>query len=102
MRRVLTAILIILGSAAAAWATPRFTTADFNAHVEQLKKRLPSADFTIIIQRPFVVIGDESPEEVKAHSERTVKWAVDKLKQDYFTNDPNDITDIWLFKAAAS
>src|SRR5215510_3847515 len=75
---------------------------DYSRHVEQLKKRLPSSDFTIVVEPPFVVIGDESPEEVKAHSERTVKWAVDKLKQDYFTNDPNDIIDIWLFKDAAS
>jgi hypothetical protein len=78
------------------------TDADFAAHVERLKKRLPSGDFTIVVQPPFVVIGDEPAEAVKAHSERTVKWAVDKLKQDYFSKDPNDILDIWLFKDAPS
>lgn len=76
--------------------------ADYSRHVEQLKKRLPSTDFTIIVQPPFVVIGDESPEAVKEHSERTVKWAVDKLKQDYFSKDPKEILDIWLFKDAPS
>jgi hypothetical protein len=75
---------------------------DFTAHVEELKKKLPSNDFSIIIQRPFVVIGDESADVVREHSERTVKWAVDKLKQDYFTKDPNEILDIWLFKDSAS
>jgi hypothetical protein len=83
-------------------AKPRFTEADFVAHVEQLKKKLPSADFTVIIQPPFVVIGDESADEVKEHSERTVKWAVDKLKAEYFSRDPKEILDIWLFKDAAS
>lgn len=78
------------------------TDADFAAHVERLKKRLPSGDFTIVVQPPFVVIGDEPAEAVKEHSERTVKWAVDKLKQDYFSKDPNDILDIWLFKDAPS
>ena len=78
------------------------TEDDFTAHVEQLKKKLPSNDFSIIIQRPFVVVGDESAEIVKEHSERTVKWAVDKLKQEYFTKDPNEILDIWLFKDSAS
>jgi hypothetical protein len=33
---------------------------------------------------------------------RTVKWAVDKLKQEYFSKDPKEILDIWLFKDAAS
>src|SRR5437660_7982318 len=78
------------------------TETDFDRHVEQLKKKLPSNDFTIIIQPPFVVIGDESPAAVKEHSERTVKWAVDKLKQDYFVQDPKEILDIWLFKDSAS
>jgi hypothetical protein len=80
----------------------RFTDADFAAHVEQLKKKLPSEDFTIIIQPPFVVIGDEPANAVKGHSERTVKWAVDKLKAEYFSKDPKEILDIWLFKDAAS
>ncbi len=79
-----------------------FTEADFARHVEQLKKKLPSSNFTVVIQRPFVVIGDESPVNVKEHSEQTVKWAVDKLKQDFFSKDPKEILDIWLFKDAAS
>lgn len=79
-----------------------FTDADFTAHIEQLKKKLPSSDFTIVVQKPFVVIGDEPAEDVRAHSIRTVKWAVDKLKQEYFSKDPKDILDIWLFKDAES
>ncbi|HEX6189803.1 MAG TPA: hypothetical protein VFZ40_17135, partial [Pyrinomonadaceae bacterium] len=82
--------------------TDSFTDADFAAHVEQLKKKLPSDDFTIIVQKPFVVIGDEPAEDVREHSVRTVKWAVDKLKQEYFSKDPKEILDIWLFKDAES
>jgi hypothetical protein len=86
----------------AAKAEANVAETDYSRHVEQLKKRLPSADFTIIVQPPFVVIGDEPAEVVKEHSERTVKWAVDKLKQDYFSQDPKEILDIWLFKDAKS
>ena len=75
---------------------------DFTRHVETLKKRLPSSDFSIVVQRPFVVVGDEPADSVKGHAEHTVKWAVDKLKQDYFSKDPKDILDIWLFKDSAS
>lgn len=87
---------------AAPESTEGFTDADFFRHVEQLKKKLPSSDFTVVVQPPFVVIGDESADAVKEHAVRTVKWAVDKLKQDYFAKNPKEILDIWLFKDAAS
>src|SRR5438309_4424413 len=64
-------------------STSTHTDSDFARHVDQLKKKLPAGDFTIVVQPPFVVIGDESADVVKAHSEHTVKWAVDRLKQDY-------------------
>jgi hypothetical protein len=76
--------------------------ADYARHIEQLKKKLPSSEFTVIIQRPFVVIGDESAEAVRQHSEHTIKWAVDKLKQEFFSKDPKEILDIWLFRDADS
>jgi hypothetical protein len=91
----------------------KFTDADFTRHVEQLKAEIkkktanadpsaPVTEFTFIIQRPFVVVGDESKQAVQQHAEGTVKWAVDRLKQDFFPNDPKEILDIWLFKNAAS
>lgn len=79
-----------------------FTRADFELHIEQLKKRLPPGNFSIVVQSPFVVIGDEPAQVVKQHSDETIKWAVEKLKQDFFTDDPKDILDIWLFKDADS
>ena len=79
-----------------------FTEADFKQHVASLQKRLPGPEFTVRIQPPFVVIGDEPASVVERHAEETVKWAVDKLKQDFFTKDPEEILDIWLFKDTAS
>ena len=79
-----------------------FTKAEYDLHITQLKKRLPSGDFTIVVQPPFVVVGDEPAEAVKERAEETVKWAVDKLKLDFFTEDPKEILDVWLFKDAAS
>lgn len=96
----------------------RFTEADFAHHVKQLRARikkmlpprgaprgpgsLPPTEFSIVIQAPFVVIGDEPRQAVQQHAEGTVKWAVERLKQDFFLNDPKDILDIWLFKDSAS
>ncbi|HUQ34135.1 MAG TPA: hypothetical protein VM095_18585 [Pyrinomonadaceae bacterium] len=78
-----------------------FTPEDFARHVAELKKRIPDRVFTIVIQSPFVVVGDGTPKAVKSQAE-TVRWAVEKLKQDYFTKDPSEILDIWLFKDEAS
>jgi len=80
----------------------RFTREEFERHVEELKKRLPSKEFTIVVQPPFVVIGDEPASVVQDRAEGTIKWAVEKLKQDFFTEDPKEILNIWLFKDAAS
>lgn len=79
-----------------------FTATDYARHVSQLKKRLPSAEFAVVIEPPFVVIGDEGRSAVEGHARDTVKWAVDLLKRDYFAKDPSEILDIWLFKDAAS
>ncbi len=82
-------------------ATTR-TSADYAQHMMELKKKIPPKGFTVVIHHPFVVIGDESPEMVRRRTVQTVKWSVDKLKQAYFTKDPREIIDIWLFKDKAS
>jgi hypothetical protein len=79
-----------------------FTQAQFDEHIGQLKKRVPSAEFSIVVQPPFVVVGDEPESVVKDRAQSTVKWAVEKLKQDFFSKDPSLILDIWLFKDATS
>lgn len=76
-----------------------FTAADYAQHIRKLKTRLPESDhFSIVIQAPFVVIGNESAAMVERRAESTVKWAVERLKKAYFEKDPAEIIDIWLFK----
>jgi len=75
-----------------------FTAADYAQHLMELKKKVPPSGFTILVQPPFVVIGDDPPEVVRRYSEQTVKWAVDHLKAAYFEKDPLAILDIWLFR----
>ena len=84
--------------------TPRaaFSETDFARHVATLKKRLPSPEFAVVVEPPFVVAGDGGKHAVETHARETVKWAVDLLKRDYFAKDPSEILDIWLFKDAAS
>ena len=79
-----------------------FSDADYAQHVRTLKQDLPPGNFHVLVEKPFVVIGDESLETVRQRSRQTIKWAVDRLKRDYFLKDPNQIVDIWLFKDKAS
>src|ERR1700751_5513961 len=84
-------ILLLLSFYSSAHAS----TNTYTLHLSQLKH---PAEFTVILQPPFVVLGHEPPAEVQRRATRTVKFAVDQLKQLYFTNDPSEIIDIWLFK----
>ena len=79
-----------------------FTDDDYARHVERLKKKLPSKEFEIVIEKPFVVVGDGGRAAVEEHARGTVRWAVTLLKKDYFAKDPREILDIWLFKDSAS
>lgn len=78
------------------------TDADFAQHILDLKSKLPGKQFTIVIQRPFVVVGDEPEKTVKKRASQTIQWAVNYLKQDYFEQDPHEILDIWLFRDETS
>ena len=84
-----------------------FTDDDYRRHIVTLRAtmaehKLEPDDFHIVIARPFVVIGDESLTTVERRAERTVRWAVERLKQDFFRHDPTAIVDIWLFKDKTS
>jgi hypothetical protein len=82
--------------------TARHTAADYAQHIMRLKSRLPNENFTILIEHPFVVVGDEDPASVRRRAEQTIRWATRRLKKEYFSTDPNQILDIWLFKDKTS
>ena len=72
--------------------------ADYTAHADALRRKVGRSGFHVVVQKPFVVVGDETAATVNRRAAQTVKWAVDRLKRDYFTKDPAFIIDIWLFK----
>jgi hypothetical protein len=75
----------------------RVSSADYAQHIRKLKARLPEG-FTLVLQRPFVVLGNEPADTVHARVENTIEWAVSRLKRDYFDRNPSEIIDIWLFE----
>jgi hypothetical protein len=75
--------------------SPGFSPSDFVQHVMVLRQGLPPG-FTVVVEPPFVVVGNGSPEEVHRHAKETVGWAVRRLHQDFFPSDPKRILDVWL------
>ncbi len=79
-------------------ASDGFTEADYAQHLMRLKPGIPKG-FSVVLEKPFVVIGNQPREIIERRWARgTVRWAVKHLKALYFSNDPDDILDIWLFK----
>ncbi|MCO6453946.1 MAG: hypothetical protein J5I93_01415 [Pirellulaceae bacterium] len=76
--------------------------AEFHEHVARLLARLPSSQFQVVVQPPFVVVGDLPPEQLRRTAEGTVRWAVERLRKDFFGRNPERIIDVWLFKDRTS
>lgn len=90
--RKLTAIVLALSFGLIAHAE---TNETYATHVAKLPKL---EGFTICVQSPFVVIGDEPAEIVNRRATGSVRWAVARLKKDFFPRDPENIIDVWLFR----
>src|SRR5215472_8565818 len=99
-RKLQIAVVVIIGFLApGAGAAPTNAIPNSSAladHIAEIRRITPPG-FTLVVEQPFVVVGDEAPDVVQSRAVKTVKWAVEKLKQDYFENDPETI-DIWLFR----
>lgn len=74
------------------------STKALTAHAERLARRWQDKGFSVVVETPFVVVGDESRSVVARRAQATVRWSVDLLKKDFFEKDPNEILEIWLFK----
>jgi hypothetical protein len=79
----------------------RFSKAAYAQHVMSLEPML-GPEHTVVIEPPFVVVGDEAEGRVRERAATTVRWAVEKLKKDFFTQDPDKILTVWLFRGKAS
>lgn len=55
--------------------------------------------FHIVIQAPFVVVGDGSASEVERRARGTIAWAVGRLKEAYAFEDPAQPLEVWLFSS---
>lgn len=76
----------------------RPSVADYAQRVVSLKERTRGRGFTIVVEPPFVVVGNESPETVRQRGAGTVRWTVERLRRDFLPKDPEEIIDVWAFR----
>ncbi|MFZ5438556.1 MAG: C39 family peptidase [Myxococcota bacterium] len=77
------------------------TRAEVAQHVMKLKESLP-AGFTLAWEQPFLVIGNEPPDKVRARGRDVVRWTRDLLLKDFFARAPAQLEEVWIFRDAAT
>lgn len=93
----LTAIAALLVSTfAVAHAEP--TQKELEARAKELEKKLSGQGYTILVEAPFVVIGDSAPTEVKRITTGFLRSKAALLEKDFFTKRPDKLLEVWLFK----
>ncbi|MDX2091298.1 MAG: hypothetical protein SFX73_25795 [Kofleriaceae bacterium] len=65
--------------------------------VASLEKKLAGQGYTIMIEGPFVVIGDEAPARVKQRA-NFINWVLRLIEQDFFAKQPDKLIEVWLFR----
>jgi hypothetical protein len=95
MKIALAIAAVIGGQVALARAEP--SAQDLADRKVELEKKLKGKGFTVVIEAPFVVVGDEGDRTVKKHASGFMHWAITLLEKDYFTKRPDKLIEVWLF-----
>lgn len=95
MKSVITiAAAVLLSQTAYAEPTPK----ELEGHAKELEKKLDGQGYTILVEPPFVVIGDYAAKDVKRTATGFLRDKLALLEKDFFTKRPEKLLEVWLFK----
>lgn len=101
MKATLAAIAALaIAHAAPAAAEP--SADDLQKRRDALEARLAGQGYTVVIEPPFVVIGDEPARTVKHRASGILRWSIRLLEAEYFKARPDKLIEVWLFKNESS
>ncbi len=69
--------------------------AELTAKLEQLRQQM-GPSFRTAIVKPFVVTSNQSAQDFERTCQKTIRWAVQMLKKDFFSKSPDKIITIYL------
>ena len=70
---------------------------DLESHAAALREHLEGSGLTVVVEPPFVVVGDEPAPRVRRRAETTLRWAIQRFEADFFDRRPEKIVTIWMF-----
>ena len=74
------------------------TQKELEARKEELQKKLKGQGYTVLVEAPFVVIGDSSAKEVTRVTTGFLRSKVAQLEKEFFAKRPDRVLEVWLFK----
>jgi hypothetical protein len=101
MRRTITlAIAISLFDLAPSFAEEHKgpTQEQLDARAKELRKKLDGQGYTVLVEPPFVVIGDSPGKEVQKVTTGFLRSKVALLEKEFFTKRPEKLLEVWLFR----
>src|SRR5436190_1125088 len=97
MKRTIAAAAAILLSTVTAASADTPTQKDLEAHAKELQTKLKGQGYTILVEAPFVVIGDSPAATVKKITTGFLRGKVALLEKEFFTKRPDRVLEVWLF-----
>jgi hypothetical protein len=74
----------------------RFSPAQYARQVRSIRAS-GATNATILVVAPFVIVSDQPEAQARETADASVLWAVKRLKQDFFSRDPDQIVTLWLY-----
>jgi hypothetical protein len=96
MRSALVLLCGIVTSTRPAAAEP--TRQQLADHAVELRDRLSGQGYTILVEAPFVVIGDGPASEVRRITTGFLRSKIAMLEKDFFERRPDKLIEVWLFR----
>ncbi|HEY1553491.1 MAG TPA: DUF1570 domain-containing protein [Kofleriaceae bacterium] len=90
------AVMCCIASGRPAAAEP--TPSELAERAADLRTKLAGKGYTVLVEAPFVVVGDGPPAQVKHIATGFLRDKVRMLEQDFFAKRPDKLLEVWLFQ----
>ena len=98
MRIATTAVVCALGPSLASVAAAEPTAKQLDERAAALRDKLKGEHLTVLVEAPFVVVGDGGEKVVTHVTRGFLHDKVKLLEQDFFAKRPDKLIEIWIFQ----
>jgi Protein of unknown function (DUF1570) len=97
MKRTISIVTAIVLSTLATTAIAEPTQKELDERATALRTKLKGQGFTVLVEAPFVVIGDSPAAHVKKITTGFLRTKIALLEKEFFTKRPEKVLEVWLF-----